>query len=253
VITVVFPALTPKDASSRAPDVALTASERVWQTPAQLGGERPFQIWRLNAPPPFGWRAIAQGDIDCQAFGSVPDERTVAMLSIALPAQDGATENGPAPNALALNISQLLSRDTTQSIPYTHSTNKASGGSPVFDLETGKAQSITVTATSGLTEEEISRMVAENQDYSVAVKKTDDEDGRREIIRRNIREIERLMPVVQERLAGNSLGGDALARAQQALDAARNAVQSSSGAMLSSSAEALDRTLSVFRGIAERG
>jgi molecular chaperone DnaK len=122
-----------------------------------------------------------------------------------------------------------------------------------LDLETGKAQSITVTATSGLTEEEISRMVAENQDYSVAVKKSDDEDGRREMIRRNIREIERLMPVVQEKLAGNSLGGDALARAQQALDAGRNAVQSSSGAMLASSAEALDRTLSVFRGIADRG
>jgi len=151
VITVVFPALTPKDASSRAPDVALTASERVWQTPAQLGGERPFQIWRLNAPPPFGWRAIAQGDIDCQAFGSVPDERTVAMLSIALPAQDGATEDGPAPNALALNISQLLSRDTAQSITYTHSTNKASGGSPVFDLETGKVFAVHVSSSPNLT------------------------------------------------------------------------------------------------------
>jgi hypothetical protein len=146
VITVVFPALTPKDASSRSPEVALTASERVWQTPAQLGGERPFQIWRLNAPPPFGWRAIAQGDIDCQAFGPVPDERTVAMLSIALPA-----EGGPTPNALALNISQLLSRDTAQSITYTHSTNKASGGSPVFDLETGKVFAVHVSSSPNLT------------------------------------------------------------------------------------------------------
>jgi hypothetical protein len=151
VISVIFPALTPKDASARSPDVALTASERVWQTPAQLGGERPFQIWRLNAPPPFGWRAIAQGDIDCQAFGPLPAERTVAMLSIALPQQDGATEDGPAPNALALNISQLLSRDTAQSITYTHSTNKASGGSPVFDLETGKVFAVHVSSSPNLT------------------------------------------------------------------------------------------------------
>jgi hypothetical protein len=111
---------------------ALTASELVWKTPAQLGGERPFQIWRLSDRPPFGWRAIGQKDVDCQDFGPAPRDRTVAMLGIAMPA-----EGGPSPKALALNISQLLDRSTPQAIFYTHSTNKASGGAPVFDLSTG--------------------------------------------------------------------------------------------------------------------
>ena len=37
-ISVMFPVLG---------DKSLKASELVWKTPAQLGGERPFQIWRL--------------------------------------------------------------------------------------------------------------------------------------------------------------------------------------------------------------
>lgn len=146
VISVVFPALKPKDAPPDTPDVVLTASEMVWRTPAHLGGEEPFQIWRLSAPPPFGWRAIARKDIDCEAFGPLSGERTVAMLSIALPA-----ENGPAPNALALNISQLLTRDIAQSITYTHSTNRASGGSPVFDLARETVFAVHVSSSPNLT------------------------------------------------------------------------------------------------------
>ena len=138
VISVAFPVL-------KAEGAPLTASEMVWQTPAQLGGERPFQIWRLSAPPPFGWRAIAQADIDCQPFAPILGERTVAMLSIAIPA-----EAGPSPNALALNISQLLTRDMAQEITYTHSTNRASGGSPVFDLATGKVFAVHVSSSPNL-------------------------------------------------------------------------------------------------------
>ena len=185
-------------------------------------------------------------------FTTVRDNQTSVKILVMQGESDRAEENEVLGEFVLTGLRKAASGEVEIDVTFDIS---ADGIVSVkaLDLETGKAQSITVTATSGLTEEEISRMVAENQDYSVAVKKTDDEDGRREIIRRNIREIERLMPVVQEKLAGNSLGGDALARAQQALEAGRTAVQSSSGAMLASSAEALDRTLSVFRGIAERG
>lgn len=144
VISVVFPALKPKDAPPNTPDVVLNATEMVWKTPVQAGGEEPFQIWRLSALPPFGWHAIAQKDVDCQPFGPLLSERTVAMMSVAMQAEDG---NGPSPNALALNISQLLTRDKAQLITYTHSTNKASGGSPVFDLETGKVFAVHVSSS----------------------------------------------------------------------------------------------------------
>ena len=125
VITVDFPVLNAEGAPP------LRASELVWQTPPQAGGEQPFQIWRLSAAPPFGWRAVAREDIDCQGFGETPAKRAVAMLGIAIPAQ-----GGPSEKALALNLSELISRETAQEIFYTHSTNRASGGAPVFDLAT---------------------------------------------------------------------------------------------------------------------
>jgi hypothetical protein len=63
------------------------------------------------------------------------------MLGIAIPA-----EGGPTPKALALNISQLLDRTTPQAIHYTHSTNRASGGAPVFDLSTGDVFAVHVSS-----------------------------------------------------------------------------------------------------------
>ncbi len=123
-ISVTFPALG--DGGG-----AISGAELVWKTPVHLGGERPFQIWRLKGDLPFGWRAITRDDIDCQGFEATPRDRTVAMLGVAIPA-----EGGPTPKALALNISQLIDRTTPQSMYYTHSTNKASGGAPVFDLST---------------------------------------------------------------------------------------------------------------------
>lgn len=133
VISVEFPVL------GDAP--ALKASEMVWRTPAQLGGERPFQLWRLSGAPPFGFKVIGKDDVDCQGFETTPRERTVAMLGIAIPA-----EGGPTPKALALNISQLLDRTTPQAIHYTHSTNRASGGAPVFDLSTGDVFAVHVSS-----------------------------------------------------------------------------------------------------------
>lgn len=135
VITVDFPAL----GETAKP---VTAAKMVWQTPRQLGGERPFQIWTLGEAPPFGWRAIGLADVDCQEFGATPRERTVAMLGIAIPA-----EGGPSPKALALNISQLLNRETPQEMLYTHSTNRASGGAPVFDLTTGGVFAVHVSSS----------------------------------------------------------------------------------------------------------
>jgi molecular chaperone DnaK len=120
------------------------------------------------------------------------------------------------------------------------------------DLETGKAQSITVTATSGLTEEEIGKMIRENQQYMVQVRKSEEVDSRRDQIRKAIREIEKLLPDVQQTLSGSSLGQDALRRAQDALQKAREALSGTHLAELTTSAESLERTLAVFKGIMER-
>ncbi len=120
------------------------------------------------------------------------------------------------------------------------------------DLETGKAQSITVTATSGLTEDEIKKMIEENEEYMVQVKQSEEVDSRRDQIRRAIREIERMMPDVETALDASSLGQDALRKAREALSRAKEALSSQHLDELTTSADALERTLQVFQGIVER-
>lgn len=133
-LSVTFPAL----GGDGAP---IAGAEMVWRTPAQLGGEYPFQIWRLDKPPPFGWRAVSREDIDCEGPSATGEQRTIAILGVAVPAEGGASTQ-----ALALNISDMLDASVTQNILYTHSTNKASGGAPVFDLATGKIFAIHVAS-----------------------------------------------------------------------------------------------------------
>ena len=120
------------------------------------------------------------------------------------------------------------------------------------DLETGKAQSITVTATSGLTEDEIRKMIDENEEYMVQVRTSEETDSRRDSIRRSIRDVERMMPSVEAALGDSALGQDALKKARESLAKGKEALSGQSLGDLGQSAESLDRTVQVFQGILER-
>lgn len=120
------------------------------------------------------------------------------------------------------------------------------------DLETGKAQSITVTATSGLTEDEIRKMIEENEEYMVQVKTSEETDSKRDQIRRAIRDVERMMPDVEIALGESTLGQDALKKARESLVKGKEALGGQSLGDLAHSAESLERTVQVFQGILER-
>lgn len=120
------------------------------------------------------------------------------------------------------------------------------------DLETNLEQSITVTATSGLTEEEIQAMIEENQDYLLQVQHSEEIENHRANVRRTIRQVEKLMPTVQEVMEGSTLGKDALRKAQDALDRAKEALEGRNIDHLISTGEALNRTFAVFQGIVQR-
>src|SRR4029077_3356860 len=65
------------------------------------------------------------------------------------------------------------------------------------DLETGQAQSIQVTATSGLTREEIDKMIETAKDYLVERRVDEDFEAAKQEAERLIAEIERLFPEVE--------------------------------------------------------
>lgn len=119
------------------------------------------------------------------------------------------------------------------------------------NLETGKEQTITVTATSGLTEDEIQRMIVENQDYAVALRHGEELDEQREGIRRRIREIESIFPKVESILKTSRLGNDTLVKAKALLVRAKDNIDSKTLEQLERDDDGLQRTLSVFKGIVQ--
>jgi molecular chaperone DnaK len=120
------------------------------------------------------------------------------------------------------------------------------------DLETNLEQSITVTATTGLTREEIAKMIEENADHMVQVKHSEEIENHRTNLARTIRQIEKLLPTVAKVMESSTLGKDALRKAEDALAKANEAVKGNDVEQLTRSGESLNRTYAVFQGIVQR-
>jgi len=82
------------------------------------------------------------------------------------------------------------------------------------DLETEKEQSIEVTASSGLTREEISHMMEGARDYMVERRSTEEFEAARQEAERVSAEIERLFPQVEQIVASSDFGRDAIEKAR---------------------------------------
>jgi molecular chaperone DnaK len=120
------------------------------------------------------------------------------------------------------------------------------------DLETGLEQSITVTATSGLTEDEIRKMVDENKDYMVQVRSTQEFEKHRHAAERLLNEIESLFPQVTQIISGSDFGQDAVRKARGVCDKARQAIAARDMVVLAESTESLSRTLNMFKGVVSK-
>jgi len=120
------------------------------------------------------------------------------------------------------------------------------------DLETGLEQSITVTATSGLTEDEIRRMIEDNRDYMMEVRSSQEFEKNRQQAERLLEEIEHLFPRVSEIISGSEFGQDAVKKARTVIDKARLAIGQKDIPGIIESAEALTRTLNMFKGVVSK-
>ena len=117
------------------------------------------------------------------------------------------------------------------------------------DQETGLKQAITVTATSGLTEDEIRRMVEESKDYLLDQKASEEFEKFKQSAEKLIDEIEELFPRVEAAIAGSDFGQDAVKKARSVIDRARQGIQSRDQQAVSDSTDALTRTLNMFKGV----
>ncbi|MCB9616524.1 MAG: molecular chaperone DnaK [Sandaracinus sp.] len=117
------------------------------------------------------------------------------------------------------------------------------------DVETGKEQSITVTATSGLTQDEIDDMMTDAQEYAVARRADEAAEGAKQQAQTLIAEIEKLFPEVEAVVAGSDFGRDAIEKARSVVERARSLMERNDAAGLREQIEALARTQRMFKGV----
>jgi molecular chaperone DnaK len=117
------------------------------------------------------------------------------------------------------------------------------------DVETGKEQSITVTASSGLTEDEINEMMVDASDYAITRRQDEASEKVRQQAETLIAEIERLFPEVESIVAGSDFGRDAIDKARGVVDNARTLLERGDIAGLREEIESLGRTQRMFKGV----
>ena len=118
------------------------------------------------------------------------------------------------------------------------------------DLETGKEQSITVTASSDLTDEEIDRMIQENEDYLMEVKRGEEAEQQRTKIRKMIRNIEKLVQRADSTANGDpELVTQAGERASDVVEQAEENIEDADVEELKAISERLERALEAYKGV----
>ncbi len=121
-----------------------------------------------------------------------------------------------------------------------------------IDVQTGMRQSITVTASSGLTEEEIKKAAQSNDEWLLGQKEDPDFQQHKARAEELFKEFEALWPRFT-RAAADGLGQEPLQRAQAALSVARLQVAQKESDGLAASIDRLERMLGALKGALERG
>ena len=120
------------------------------------------------------------------------------------------------------------------------------------DLETGIAQSIHITASGNLADEELQRIIEDNQKYAIVEKSIEEFQVIRTEVERSMREVEKLIPVVQSVITSSEFGPDALRKAEMLIERGKQAIEAKDLETLKPVKEHLDLTAQVFKGLAAR-
>jgi molecular chaperone DnaK len=121
------------------------------------------------------------------------------------------------------------------------------------DLETGLEQSIQVTATSGLTRDEISNMIEGAQGELLERRTSEEFEAERQEAERLMLEVEKLLPQVEEVVSSSDFGRDAIDKAKATIERAKQAIARKDLALVKEQNEALARTLRMFKGVVVKG
>jgi molecular chaperone DnaK len=117
------------------------------------------------------------------------------------------------------------------------------------DLETSKEQAIDVTATSGLTREEIKAMIHDAKDQMLERRTSEEFEGARQEAEKLTSEIEKLFPLVERIVASSDFGRDAIEKARGIVSKAKVAIERRDASAVKEQIEGLSRTHKMFKGV----
>jgi molecular chaperone DnaK len=117
------------------------------------------------------------------------------------------------------------------------------------DRETGLEQSITVTASSGLTPEELKKIIEDQHDQLLEQRQQNEVSQLTGKLRGQIGDLEVIFPDVRAIIAKSEFGPDALAKAEQTLHRAKEVLDGTDLSALVVAGDQLESTLDLFRGI----
>jgi molecular chaperone DnaK len=120
------------------------------------------------------------------------------------------------------------------------------------DLETGQEQSIQVTATSGLTQDEIKNMMDNARDFMVERRHDEHFEAARQEAETLVAEIERMFPEIERVVGTADFGRDAIGKARSILERTRQAIQRKDTDAVKEQIEQLARTQRMFKGVVAR-
>ena len=182
-------------------------------------------------------------------FTTSQDGQTSVRIAVLQGASDKAIENELLGEFVLAGIRPATRGEVEIEVTFDISADGILGVA-ARDLVTGQRQSITVTATSGLTEEELKRILDANVDELLERKVSVEFERRRQAAEVAIRDIEALVPAVTAALTRSRFGKDAIDKARSVLQRARAAIEARDAVQLAGVEEQLDRTLQLFRGLA---
>ncbi len=120
------------------------------------------------------------------------------------------------------------------------------------DLETNQTQAIQVTASSGLTPDEIRQMADEAKDFMVERKTDEAFEGAKQRAETLIAGIEGMFAEVENAVGGADFGRDSIEKARSTVASARAAIKSSNVASVREQISHLERADKMFRGVVAR-
>ena len=181
-------------------------------------------------------------------FTTVQDSQTSVRIAVLQGGSDKAVENELLGEFVLDGLRSAQRGEVEIEVSFEISADGIVGVS-ARDSATGARQSITVTATSGLTEAEMRRILEENMDEMLTRRQVGDFERLRDRTRAVISEIEGLSPRVKESLARSRFGKDAVVKAEDVVGRARDAIEKGDLQQMIAVEEPLDRALQLFKGL----